>query len=79
MLTTIQRWGNSLAVRIPKAFAVQTQLAENTEVDITLDGRRIVIHPVAKQWKLDDLLARVTKRNTHGESGWGGKKGREVW
>jgi antitoxin MazE len=79
MLTTIQRWGNSLAVRIPKAFAVQIQLAENSEVDITLDGSRIVIHPVAKQWKLDDLLARVTKRNTHEELNWGGKKGREVW
>ena len=79
MLTTIQRWGNSLAVRIPKAFAVQTQLAENAEVDITLDGSRIVIRPVAKQWKLDDLLARVTRRNTHDESSWGGKKGREVW
>jgi antitoxin MazE len=42
MLTTIQRWGNSLAVRIPKPFAAQTDLSENSQVDISLDGDRTV-------------------------------------
>ena len=79
MVTTIQRWGNSLAVRIPKPFALQIQLAENTEVEISLEGNRIVISPVTKTWTLGDLLAGVTKRNVHKESSWGRKKGREVW
>jgi len=79
MVTTIQRWGNSLAVRIPKPFALQIQLTQNTEVEISLEGNRIVISPVTKTWNLGDLLAGVTKRNVHKESSWGRKKGREVW
>jgi antitoxin MazE len=79
MLTTIQRWGNSLAVRIPKPFALQTELTENSEVDITLEGHRIVVSPATKEWRLDELLAGITARNTHRELSWGGKKGREAW
>jgi antitoxin MazE len=79
MLTTIQRWGNSLAVRIPKPFALETALEENTEVDISVDGNRIVVSVPRKDWKLDDLLAGITSRNTHTETSWGGRKGGEAW
>ena len=79
MLTTIQRWGNSLAVRIPKPFALQTDLGENSEVDISLEGDRIVVSPAPKEWKLDDLLVGITKRNTHKETSWGDRAGREAW
>jgi antitoxin component of MazEF toxin-antitoxin module len=34
MVTTIQRWGNSLAIRIPKPFAVQAQLSEDADVEM---------------------------------------------
>ena len=79
MLTTIQRWGNSLAVRIPKPFALQTELGENSEVDISLEGDRIVVSPVAKEWKLDDLLAGITSGNAHKEMSWGDRAGGEAW
>ncbi len=79
MLTTIQRWGNSLAVRIPKPFALQTDLAENSEVDISLDGDRIVVSPAVKEWKLDTLVAGITARNAHKEISWGDKAGAEAW
>lgn len=79
MLTTIQRWGNSLAVRIPKPFAMQADLSENTEVDISLEGDRIVVSPAAKEWKLDALLAGITSRNAHKEVAWGGRAGGEAW
>jgi len=79
MLTTIQRWGNSLAVRIPKPFALQTDLSENSEVDISLEGDRIVVSPATKEWKLDDLLAGITKRNAHKERSWGDRTGGEAW
>lgn len=79
MLTTIQRWGNSLAVRIPKPFALQTDLSENSEVDISLEGDRIVLSPATKEWKLDDLLAGITTRNTHKETSWGDRAGSEAW
>ena len=79
MLTTIQRWGNSLAVRIPKPFALQTELAENSEVDISLEGNRIVVSPAVKEWKLDALVAGITSRNAHKEISWGDKTGSEAW
>jgi antitoxin MazE len=79
MITTIQRWGNSLAVRIPKPFALQTAIEENSEVDISVDGNRIVVSVPRKEWRLDDLLAGITRRNSHKEITWGGRKGGEAW
>lgn len=79
MITTIQRWGNSLAIRIPKAFAIQAELEEHTEVDIALDGDRIVLSPARKEWTLDELLRGVTPSNTHRETSWGKAIGQESW
>lgn len=79
MLTTIQRWGNSLAVRIPKAFAAQAQLTENTDVDISVDGDRIVVTPARREWNLDDLVGSITPSNRHREARWGEKTGKEAW
>jgi len=75
MLTTIQRWGNSLAVRIPKPFALQTALEENSEVDIAVEGNRIIVSAAKKEWRLEELVSRITRRNSHREIGWGG----EAW
>jgi antitoxin MazE len=58
MITTIQRWGNSLAIRIPKAFAAQARLAEDSDVEISIEGDRIVISPLRREWKLDELVSR---------------------
>ena len=79
MLTTIQRWGNSLAVRIPKPFAAQTDLSENSQVDISVDGDRIVVSPAVREWKLDALLGGITTRNAHKEIKWGDRSGAEAW
>ena len=68
-----------MAVRIPKPFALQTDLSENSEVDISLEGDRIVVSPAVKEWKLDSLLAGITPRNTHKEISWGDKAGAEAW
>jgi antitoxin component of MazEF toxin-antitoxin module len=66
-------------VRIPKPFALQADLSENSEVDISLEGDRIVVSPAVKEWKLDELLAGITARNSHRESSWGDKVGAEAW
>jgi antitoxin MazE len=79
MVTTIQRWGNSLAIRIPKPFAVQAQLSEDADVEITLDGDRLVITPAKREWNLDKLLRQVSPSNLHHEVRWGDTKGKEVW
>lgn len=80
METRVQKWGNSLALRIPKPLASQIGLEPNSPVELSLRGRKLVIEPVsASGLKLDDLLARVTKDNIHGEVDTGSPTGREVW
>ena len=79
MITTIQRWGNSLAVRIPKPFAAQTDLTENSQVDISVEGGRIVVSPAVREWKLEELLGGITARNAHKEITWGDRVGAEGW
>lgn len=79
MVTTIQRWGNSLAIRIPKPFAIQAQLDEDTNVEITVEGDRIIISPAKRDYSLAELLDRVTPSNQHREIRWGKPKGKEVW
>jgi len=80
MQTTIQKWGNSLGVRIPKAFADQTRLAAGSTVDISLENGGIVIRPTRRsKYNLADLLAKVTPQNIHAEVDTGPSVGREAW
>ena len=78
METRVQKWGNSLALRIPKPLATQVGLEANTPVRLLLRGEELVIVPVTlPSLKLDDLLAQVTEHNLHGEVDSGPAVGRE--
>jgi antitoxin MazE len=80
MRARVQRWGNSLALRIPKAFATETDLESGSEVELTLDDGRLIFTPLAPaSYKLEDLLARVTPENLHGEVDTGSSVGDEAW
>jgi len=80
MLTKVQKWGNSLALRIPKAFALGAQLKNDSFVEISLvDGRIIVTPVVAPSWTLEELLAGINKNNIHHEVDTGSAAGNEVW
>ncbi|HAJ37943.1 MAG TPA: AbrB/MazE/SpoVT family DNA-binding domain-containing protein [Chloroflexi bacterium] len=80
MLTKVQKWGNSLALRIPKAFAVDAQLENDSLVEISIDKGRIIVTPVsAPSWTLDELLAGITKDNLHTEVDTGSAVGNEIW
>jgi antitoxin MazE len=79
MQTKIQKWGNSLAVRIPKAFVKEAHVAYGTSVDLTVEDGKIVIDPHAEpEYRLEDLLKGVTKRNVHAEVDTGDAVGREI-
>ena len=78
MDTKIQKWGNSLAVRIPKAYAEQMGLFSDSPVRISLEGEKLVIESVRRA-TLADLLAAVTPDNLHDETDWGESVGNEVW
>ena len=79
MQTTIRKWGNSLAVRIPKAFVKEARVAYGSQVDLSVDDGKIVIDPHAAQpYRLEDLLKGVTARNIHTEVDTGKAVGREA-
>lgn len=78
MKARVQKWGNSLALRIPKAYAEQMGLSSDSPVAMSLDGERLVIEPVREQ-TLADLLDGVTPDNVHGETDWGQPVGKEGW
>lgn len=80
METTVQKWGNSLGVRIPKAFAEEAGVSEGTAVDISVASGDIIIRPLRRRHlDLDDLLAKVTPENIHAEIDTGAPVGREAW
>jgi antitoxin MazE len=75
----VQKWGNSLALRIPKSFAEEVRVKEGSEVEITLKDRTLVVVPAARPPTLKQLLARVTSKNLHRETDTGTPQGNEVW
>ena len=80
MQTKIKKWGNSLALRIPKSFALNANLKQDELVDISVDKERIIIIPLGKkEYSLDDLLAGVSEENLHGEFDTGVPVGKEIW
>jgi antitoxin MazE len=80
MTTKVQQWGNSLALRIPKAFAVEANLHKGAVVDVSEEDGKIILTPVKKRkFTLEGLLSGVTKENIHGEISFGKRVGKEIW
>jgi len=80
MRTRVQKWGNSLALRIPKSFAAEVGLQKETSVEISLADGKLVIRPVTEpKLTLKQLLARVTKENLHHGVDTGPAVGKEAW
>ena len=80
MRTRVQKWGNSLALRIPKSFATEVGLQRESSVEVLLVNGKLVITPVAKpKLTLKQLLAKVTNENLHHEVDVGPATGNETW
>ena len=80
MVTKIQKWGNSLGLRIPKSFAEEAGVEEGSAVDISIDSGRLVIRPLrSSRYELRELLLEVTEDNLHDEIPTGDAVGRETW
>ena len=79
MNVTIQKWGNSLAVRIPKVMARDAHLGNGSIVNLTTEEGKVVIEPLHKvKYRLEELLKRVSKKNIHSSVETGLVVGREV-
>ena len=78
--TRIQKWGNSLALRIPKSFANEVGMEQDSPVEVSLEDGRLVMVTIPKsKLTLRRLLAQVTKDNRHAEFDTGPATGNEVW
>lgn len=78
MSVKIQKWGNSLGVRIPKAVIKKVNLSENSEVEIESKNGTIVIFPSKPEYSLDSLLDQIKKSNLHSDEDFD-PEGNEVW
>ncbi|HUY34041.1 MAG TPA: AbrB/MazE/SpoVT family DNA-binding domain-containing protein [Pirellulales bacterium] len=80
MRTRVQKWGNSLALRIPKSFAAEAGLHVDAAVELSLVKGTLVLRRVTRQpLSLDRLLLDVTDANLPGEWDTGPAVGKEVW
>jgi antitoxin MazE len=79
MTATIQKWGNSLALRLPKALATEAHMREGTEVQLVRTDEGVLLKARRKpRYRLSELLAGVTKKSIHPETDWGPSVGREI-
>jgi len=80
MKTRVQKWGNSLALRIPKSFAAEAGLRANAAVELSLVDGALVVQPVIPQpLTLDELLRGITDDNVPRDWATGPAAGKEVW
>ena len=80
MRTRVHKWGNSLALRIPKSFATEVGLGSESSIDLSVVNGKLVIEPVPEpEVTLEQLLAQVTEDNLHDEVSTGPAMGNEAW
>ncbi|MBI2993373.1 MAG: AbrB/MazE/SpoVT family DNA-binding domain-containing protein [Gammaproteobacteria bacterium] len=79
MRAKARKWGNSLAIRIPKAIADQAGVREDDELYIVVKAETILIKPQRREPTLAQLLEDITPENLHGEVDTGPSQGREAW
>ena len=79
MQTKVQKWGNSLALRIPKSFALNIDIKQDEFVDLSIGNGKLIITPITeKEYSLKELLAGVSEDNLHGEFDTGIPVGKEL-
>lgn len=79
MKAQLMRWGNSLAVRIPKVIVEQAGIDEGEELDVSAKAGRIAIEKTRPKLTLKKLLAGIRPDNLHEEQDWGQPVGKEIW
>lgn len=79
MAHTVSRWGNSLAVRIPKPLAEQAGLHEGAAVEMTMADGALVVRAQGPVYRLDELVKRISPTNRHKDTSTGKPQGRETW
>jgi len=80
MLLKVQKWGNSVALRIPKSFASEINVQSGTLVDLSLKNKKLIISPLFnEEFNLKSMLSQINKNNIHKEIKTGKPAGKELW
>ncbi len=78
MDSTISAWGNSLGLRIPKAYAREVGLESGDKVEISVQGEHLLVKPIRK-YSLKTLVGEMSPENAYNEVDFGAPEGKEVW
>ncbi len=80
MNVQVQKWGNSLAIRIPKTFVTETNLYKGAVVQLSVSDGKLVATPIPrKKYSLEEMLNKITEENLHPETDTGPVSGKEIW
>ncbi len=77
--TRIAKWGNSLALRLPRKLAEDIRLVEGATVDLRVEGDALVVVLARRKYRLSDLLAETKPEARQAETEWGAPRGKEAW
>ena len=80
MSTVLDRWGNSIGIRLPKSVVEAAGFQLGDRVDVGVEGGSVVIRHARPRYSLDELLIGMTPESTHAEFEFGDSVGAErVW
>jgi antitoxin MazE len=79
MRSRISKWGNSLAIRLPRNLVAELGLADGDAVELFAENGRLVIAPISREYGLEELADKITPDNRHTETDWGPPQGAESW
>ncbi|HTT81363.1 MAG TPA: AbrB/MazE/SpoVT family DNA-binding domain-containing protein [Stellaceae bacterium] len=79
MQGAVGKWGNSLAIRLPRSLAAALDLHEGTAVELRAEAGALVVRSARPRYRLADLLAGVNAGTLHDEVDWGPPQGEEAW
>jgi antitoxin MazE len=78
MRAKIQKWGNSLAVRIPQPIAQDVGLYANADIEMSIQEGRLVLALTRREYTLEELTEGITPENRHAEVDLGPPVGCEI-
>jgi len=79
MQVEVVKWGNSSAVRLPAAALKELHMALGDRLDLKIEDGKLVLERAQPEYRLEDMVSRITTHNRHAPVDLGAPMGREAW
>lgn len=79
MQTVVRKWGNSLALRLPRQMVADLHLKDGAKVSLSLEEGTLIVKPARRRYRLEELLSGMSEEKRHPETDWGPPRGKEAW